>query len=210
MFLQIPISNLLRKLFKPSSLPINEMISPLELRRQALHLCFGIFLVSMLYFHMFNIYSLIAIFLGGCILSFLCKRYRVPLASWVMDKFERPENRYVFPGKGPIFFMLGSMIVVYFFPLKIALASIMILTLGDAVSHVFGKLLSRRTYKHLKSVEGTVAGIAFSFFGALLFVNVFAALFGSLLSMGLETIKMEGIDDNLLIPIVAALIMSLF
>lgn len=186
------------------------MISPLELRRQGLHLLFGLFIISMLYFHLFTLYHLIGVFILGCVLSFLCKHFSVPIASWVMDTFERPENRYVFPGKGPIFFMLGSIIVVYFFPLKIALASIMILTLGDAVSHVFGKLLSRRTYKHLKSIEGTIAGIAFSFVGALLFVNVLAALFGSMFSMILETIKIDGVDDNLLIPIVAAVIMSFF
>ncbi len=186
------------------------MISSLELRRQTLHLFFGLFIIVMLYFNIFTIYYLMGILILGFILSILCKRYRVPIASWVIDKFERPENRYIFPGKGPIFFILGSIFVVYLFPQNIALASIMILTLGDALSHVFGKLLSGKTYKHLKSVEGTIAGMAFSFIGALLFVNVFAALFGSLLSMSLENIKISYIDDNLLIPIVAALIMSLF
>ncbi|HIH14739.1 MAG: Phosphatidate cytidylyltransferase [archaeon GW2011_AR17] len=186
------------------------MISALELRRQFLHMAFGIFLVTMLYFHFFNIYHLIGILILGLIFSRLCKSYTIPLASWVMEKFERPENRKTFPGKGPIFFTIGSIIVVYFFPLKIALASIIILTLGDALSHIFGKLLSRKTYKYLKSVEGTIAGIAFSFFGALLFVNVFAALSGSLLSMVLETLKLDYIDDNLLVPVTAALIMSIF
>ncbi|MDP3728967.1 MAG: hypothetical protein Q8R18_05975 [bacterium] len=186
------------------------MISALELRRQFLHMAFGIFLVAMLYFNLFTIWHLIGILILGIIFSRLCKSFTVPLASWVMEKFERPENLKTFPGKGPIFFVLGSIIVVYFFPLKIALASIIILTLGDALSHIFGKLLSRKTYKYLKSVEGTIAGIAFSFFGALLFVNVFAALFGSLLSMTLETFKLDYIDDNLLVPITAALVMSIF
>ena len=186
------------------------MISSLELRRQVLHLIFGIFIICMLYFSLFTIYHLMGILVLGIILSRLCKHYRVPLASWVLDYFEREENKKTFPGKGPIFFMLGSIIVVYFFPLKIALASIIILTLGDAVSHIFGKVLSRKTYKYLKSIEGTIAGIAFSFFGALLFVNVFAALFGSMLSMLLETIKMDYIDDNLLVPVVAAIVMSIF
>src|SRR3989344_2018410 len=170
------------------------MISALELRRQFLHMAFGIFLVTMLYFHFFNIYHLIGILILGLIFSRLCKSYTIPLASWVMEKFERPENRKTFPGKGPIFFTIGSII----------------LTLGDALSHIFGKLLSRKTYKYLKSVEGTIAGIAFSFFGALLFVNVFAALSGSLLSMVLETLKLDYIDDNLLVPVTAALIMSIF
>src|SRR3989338_6198102 len=137
------------------------MISALELRRQFLHMAFGIFLVTMLYFHFFNIYHLIGILILGLIFSRLCKSYTIPLASWVMEKFERPENRKTFPGKGPIFFTIGSIIVV-------------------------------------------------SFFGALLFVNVFAALSGSLLSMVLETLKLDYIDDNLLVPVTAALIMSIF
>lgn len=186
------------------------MISALELRRQFLHMFFGIFLVTMLYFHIFTLIHLIAILVLGIILSRLCKSFTVPIASWVLEKFERPESRKIFPGKGPIFFMIGSIIVVYFFSLKIALASIIILTLGDALSHIFGKLLSKKTYKYLKSIEGTIAGIAFSFFGALLFVNVFAALSGSLLSMTLETLKLDFIDDNLLVPVTAALVMSIF
>jgi len=186
------------------------MISALEWRRQFLHIAFGIFLVTMLYFHLFSIWHLIGILFVGILFSRLCKSFRVPFASWVLEKFERPENIKTFPGKGPIFFMIGSIIVVYFFSLKIALASIIILTLGDALSHIFGKLLSRKTYKYLKSVEGTIAGIAFSFFGALLFVNVFAALSGSLLSMALETLKLDFIDDNLLVPVTAALVMSIF
>ena len=139
------------------------MISALELRRQFLHLAFGIVLVTLLYMQIFTLYHLLGIFVLGVILSKLCKHFRVPLASWVMDKFERPQNRHTFPGKGPIFFMLGSIIVVYFFPLKIALASIMILTLGDAVSHIFGKLLSRRTYKYLKSIEEQLQALLFLF-----------------------------------------------
>ncbi len=186
------------------------MISALELRRQFLHMAFGIFLMTMLYFNIFTIWHLIGILILGIILSRLCKSFTVPIASWIIDKFERPENLKTFPGKGPIFFVLGSIIVVYFFPLKIALASIIILTLGDSLAHIFGKLLSNRTYKYLKSIEGTIVGIAFSFFGALLFVNVFAALSGSLLSMTLESLKLNYIDDNLLVPVTAALIMSLF
>tara|TARA_Y100000310_G_scaffold313860_1_gene362685 strand:+ start:5556 stop:6122 length:567 start_codon:yes stop_codon:yes gene_type:complete len=184
------------------------MISKLELRRQVLHIGFGSFLITMLYLAWFNIYHMFAILIVGVVLSRLCKSYRVPVASWVMDHFEREEFRKTVPGKGPIFFMIGSIIVLYFFPLKIALASMVMLTIGDAMSHIFGKLLSKRTYKHLKSVEGTIAGILFSFLGALLFVDVVLALVGSLITMGLEGVKFK-IEDNLYIPIVASIVMSL-
>ena len=184
------------------------MISGLEFRRQLLHMSFGIFLIIMLYLGWFNVYHLIGILVLGYTCSQLCKRFRVPVASWVMDRFERKEYRKTFPGKGPIFFMIGSILVVYFFPLKIALASMLMLSVGDGVSHIFGKLLSKKTYKHLKSVEGTIVGIVFSFLGALIFVDVALALWGSIIAMGLEGFDF-GLDDNLYIPIVAAVVMSL-
>lgn len=184
------------------------MLSRLELRRQLLHMGFGIFLVMMLYLGIFTVVHLAIILFLGLLLSQICVHYHVPVASWVMDNFERKEFRKTFPGKGPILFLLGSLIVVLIFPLKIALASMMILSLGDAVSHIFGKLLSRRTYKYLKSVEGTLLAILFSFIGALLFVNVAAALASSVLSMLFEDLK-TGIDDNVWIPLIAASVMVL-
>ena len=103
--------------------------------------------------------------------------------------------------------MLGSIFVVYLFPLKIALAAMMILSIGDALSHIFGKLLSGKTYKYLKSVEGTLIGMVFSFFGALIFVDASAALIGTSLALGFESINIE-IEDNLFVPIIAAIVMA--
>lgn len=185
------------------------MISPLELRRQILHLSFGVALVILLYLGIFNIFHMIAILAAGLIMSYFCRNYEVPIASWVMEKFERETNRKIFPGRGPIFLMIGSVSVLALFPLKIALASMMILAMGDAFSHIIGKLLSARTYTHLKSVEGTIAGIIFSFCGALFFVSFLPAIVASVLSMLVENVKL-GIDDNLLIPIIAASVLSLF
>ena len=172
------------------------MITGLEFRRQILHLLFGVFLVTMLYFGLFNIYHMLAILVLGFILSKLCTFTKIPIASWVMDRFERKEFRKTFPGKGPILFMIGSIIVLYFFPLKIALASMIILSVGDAASHIFGKILSNRTYKYLKSIEGTIIGILFSFVSALIFVEFALALWASLIAMSLEGFKFK-LDDNI-------------
>ena len=57
-----------------------------------------------------------------------------------------------------------------------------------------------------------MAGAIAGFFGALLFVPWLYALIASLISMLIEGIDFEikgfKVDDNLLIPIVAAIIMS--
>ena len=164
-------------------------LTGLELRRQLLHMTFGIVLIALLYFGIINNYHMVAILLGGLLVSKLCTLRRIPLASWVMDRFERKEFRTTFPGKGPIFFMIGSIIVLFLFPLNIALAAMVILSVGDAISHM--------------------AGIIASFFGVLIFVNFFAALAGTCLTLFFEDLKL-GIEDNLFIPIVAAIIMSLF
>lgn len=188
---------------------MNIRLSGLEFRRQMLHVIFGLFLVVMLYLGWFNIYHMIGILVLGVVLSRLCVKYRVPLASYVMDKFERAEFRKRFPGKGPIFFMVGSIIVLLLFPLKIALASMVILSIGDGLSHIFGKLLCKRKYKYLKSVEGTILGMGFSLLGALFFVSFVPALFAVLSSLLLENFK-TGVEDNIMIPIVAAVVLSLF
>lgn len=196
--------------FLNGSLRFSAMLSALELRRQLLHILFGLFLVVMLSKGLFTVSHLVVILVLGLVLSYLCKQYYVPLASWVMDHFEREENRKTFPGKGPILFVIGSIIVVSLFPLTIALASMMILTVGDALSHIFGKLLSRKAYATLKSVEGTLIGILSGFVVALVFVdNAAVAFVGAFTAMAFEGVNF-GVDDNLWIPIIAATSMSLF
>ncbi|MBT4174222.1 hypothetical protein HOE07_00930 [archaeon] len=180
----------------------------LELRRQLLHMFFGLFLVAMLYFEIFNLYWMVGILGAGVVLSELCKRGRVPLASWVMDHFERDENRKAFPGRGPIFFMIGSIIVLWLFSKDVALASMVILAVGDAVSHIFGKLLSKKKYKYLKSVKGTLIGVGCGILGAFIFVSIIPAVVGGAVSMLFEGLDL-GLEDNLYIPIVAAIAISL-
>lgn len=183
-------------------------LSSLEFRRQLLHIFFGLFLVTMLYFNIFNLYWMFAILIAGMVCSELCKRTRVPIASWVMDRFEREGNRKSFPGKGPIYFMIGSIIVLVLFSRDIALASMVILAIGDGLSHIFGKLLSRKRYKYFKSVKGTVFSIIPAILGAFIFVSFVPAVIGGAVSMLFESLKIE-IEDNLYLPIIAAIVMSL-
>lgn len=184
------------------------MLSALELRRQIFHLFFGIILVTLLYFNVLTTFYLFLLLAFGFALSFLSRYYDLPIIAWFLDRFERPEDRYKFPGKGPIFFVIGSLIVLILFSKATALASMVILTTGDAVSHVAGKLLSKRTYVYLKSWEGMVAGIMLAFASALFFVDSTPALLGSIVAMAVEGLKL-GLDDNLILPVSAAIVISL-
>src|SRR3989339_683182 len=107
------------------------MLSKQEFGRQILHLGIG-FVVALAYY--LDILSPLAVLLGivvGGLASILSKRVHLPGLSWFLDHFEREEMRKTFPGRGLIFFFVGVLLVMKLFPKDIALASIMVLALGD-------------------------------------------------------------------------------
>ena len=89
------------------------------------------------------------------------------------------------------------------------MASIMILALGDSVSHLYGLHYGR--IKHplssTKFFEGTIAGFIAGFIGALIFLPWLEAFLASLAAMAVEAIEIKigagQVDDNLIIPVVA-------
>lgn len=122
-----------------------------------------------------------------------------------------------FPGKGVIFFFVGVLLSLQLFEKDIALASIMVLSLGDSVSHLIGKSFGR--IKNIfngdgkKLLEGTLAGTLAGFFGALVFVPFPEAFLGAFGAMIVEVVKIDfndlTLDDNLVVPLVAGTIMFL-
>ena len=120
-----------------------------------------------------------------------------------------------FPGRGTLFFVIGSLLVIQLFELKIALAAIMVLTLGDSVSHLFGaqfgQIKNIFNGKSRKLLEGTLAGTVAGFFGAMLFVPIPEAFLGSLGAMIAEVVQIDfnekTLDDNMVVPLVAGTVM---
>lgn len=188
-----------------------------EIKRQALHAAMGVILVILLSNHLINTWHIFWLLIIGSLLAFLSKRIRVPIISWILDHCERPEQRKTFPGRGPVFFILGSLLVLKLFPFDAALAAILILSLGDSVSHLFGHYYGRIpnpfNHKSLKLFEGTLMGAGAGFLGALFFVSpseAFLASLGAMLAEAMEfDLNQQHIDDNLVIPLVAGTIILL-
>ena len=96
------------------------------------------------------------------------------------------------------------------------IASIMILTLGDSVSFLYGTFLGkiRLRFNKLKKLEGILAGMLAAFLGALVFVDFIEAFFSSLIAMIVEgagfRIGVNDIDDNIIVPLVAGTVIYLF
>ena len=193
------------------------MLSALELKRQLMHIFVGLVTIALIYYDILSPFSLLLLIITGIMLSFLCKRVQIPIISTFLDHVEREEQRRKFPGKGTIFFFIGVLLSLQLFERDIACASIMILTLGDSISHMFGaqfgKIKNIFNGKSQKLLEGTLAGTLAGFFGALFFVPIPEAFLGSLGAMIAEVIKIDfndtTLDDNLVVPLIAGTVMVL-
>ena len=186
-----------------------------ELNRQIFHMFLGITVVLLLRYGFVNKNIILALILAGLILSFLSAKIKIPVIYDILQKFERKKDMQKFPGKGIIFYFIGIYISLLLFPKEVAMASIMILALGDSVSHLYG--LHYGKIKHplsnTKFFEGTIAGFVAGFIGALIFLPWFEAFFASLAAMVVEAVDIkigaEQVDDNLIIPVVAGAVVWL-
>jgi len=161
--------------------------------------------------------ALFLLIIVGFLASFISKRIELPFFSEMLSFFEREDQRQSFPGKGMLFLFIGSLLALELFDRNIALAAIMILALGDSLSHVFGarfgKIKNIFNGDGRKLWEGTIVGAVAGFLGAWLFVPfswAFVASFGAMIA---EVVKIDlndtTLDDNLVVPLVAGVIMVL-
>jgi dolichol kinase len=94
--------------------------------------------------------------------------------------------------------------------MDIVLASILVLTFADSIGHLFGIQFGKipHPFVSTKFVEGWIAGFIAGFIGAIIFVAWYEALAASFFAMLVEGIEIkigaEEVDDNLIIPLVAA------
>lgn len=177
----------------------------LEFRRKILHMVVGLSIAAGVYFGYLTPFSLSLILIVGIILSFLCTKYKIPGVYWLLEKFER---KHVHPGKGAITFFVGAILALKLFPIDIALASIMILALGDGICAIIGPMGHVKTIlSEKKLIEGTLAGILLGTWGASLFVPWYEALLAASVAMTLEAteLKMNNkiLSDNVLVPLAA-------
>ncbi|MBS3096210.1 hypothetical protein J4480_02110 [Candidatus Woesearchaeota archaeon] len=153
--------------------------------------------------------DILGIIILGFLLSYLSKKIKIPVIYQLLQKLERSEELKRFPGKGTIFYFIGVLVSLMIFPKDIAMASIMVLALGDSVSHLYG--LHYGKIKHplskTKFLEGTIAGFIAGFIGAFVFLPWHEAFFASLAAMIAESAEinagMQQVDDNLVVPFVA-------
>lgn len=184
-------------------------INKFEWNRQLFHIFFGIGIVVLLVYGFIGKNFILALAVIGLVLSYLSKKARIPIVYDLLQKFERKDDLKKFPGKGMIFYLIGIYFALVIFSKDIAMASIMVLALGDSISHLYGLHYGR--IKHplskTKFLEGTIAGFVAGFIGAFVFLPLQEAFFASLAAMVVEAVEVkigtQQVDDNLIVPLVA-------
>ncbi len=214
----------------------------LEIRRKAVHIFCGIFTAIFYYFGFIKWSYVLALVIVGGIFSYLIKvrnnpanyihkkwflinpfmrwwirGHHIPIVDNMLDNFERDECKKTFPGKGALFLFIGMLLSMILFDVwlgykDIAIASIMILTLGDSVSALLGPFGNiPHPLNKVKLIEGTIAGIIAGYVGAVIFVSPIEALLGSTVAMLVEALDLKfskiKLDDNILVPLIAGIVM---
>ena len=190
-------------------------ISALEMRREIFHVVLGISLILLIKTGILNAFRIFLLLIAGGIVSLISRKYKIPIVSWFLQKFERPEQMKRFPGKGAISYFIGVLLAVKLFSPQIALAAIAILAVGDPVSHIIGQTLGKikNPVSERKMIEGNIAGALLGGLAASFFVFPLYAFAGAFFALFLESIEIRMndaiVDDNIVIPLAAGTAMMI-
>lgn len=133
----------------------------LEFRRQILHILYGFALLFLYHYNYIDNKILLGMIIGGAITSLMVKRERLSPIKRFLSLFERDHHLEKFPGRGVLFFTIGTYLTLLLFEREMAYAGILILSVGDAVSNVVGRYWGKIKTKlnPNKNIEGSIAGI---------------------------------------------------
>jgi len=152
----------------------------------------------------------------GVLISIIYMYVDIPVIHWFLTRFERSHHIKKFPGRGVLFIFLSLTILMIFFQKNIVIASILIWAFGDSVSALVGKHYGTRKHplNSKRVIEGTIAGIVAAAIAASFFVSIPAAIVASVVAMTIESLELtvfgRQLDDNFLVPIIAALVLLIF
>jgi len=136
----------------------------------------------------------------------LDKYHHIPLLSTILSKCKRKDDE-----RGFLYFFIGIIVTLYIFSFNMAIASagILMLLLGDSASTLVGRRFGRHKlpFNKLKSFEGSFAFLVVGFLSSLLLLPIFPSVIGAI--VGTITEAYSPIDDNITVPIISALTISL-
>ncbi len=181
----------------------------LELKRQLFHLAMGMCIATGVFYLMplVGLWILLPLILAIIIMITIgALAIKHKIVDFLMFHFERDKEIREFPFRGAIWYGIGIIFPIALMPTNVACAIIAVLSIGDSVSTVIGKTCGKIKIG-MRTLEGSLAFLAFGFFGALIFVNMQTALALAITGAVVELVSPW--DDNLMIPLVLSLAYAL-
>jgi len=180
-----------------------------ELKRQLIHVLAGTVVIwFVLYLGRTNALLIASlIFLIGLIISILLKRgWEIPIASDLIGFAGREKEKH-FPAVGALMFFAGIILTMAFFEnMGVILGALIVAVYGDGASTLVGKAIgSIKTIRGL-TVEGTIGGILVAYLLLVAIFDIVPAIAASIFGMLAEMLPL---DDNLSIPLVSAIVLSI-
>ncbi|MBO8175168.1 MAG: phosphatidate cytidylyltransferase [Thermococcus sp.] len=108
-----------------------------------------------------------------------------------------------------IYFALAALIIVYFFPEDIAIGSIAVATLGDAIAAIIGKPFGKHRFKNGKSIEGSLAYFVTALLILIPLIDIPHAIVGALAGTLAEFYELPP-DDNFSNQLAVAITLYVF
>lgn len=188
-----------------------------EIVRKLVHLIYGFLIITILFFDVYPVLILSTLMVVTILGSFIIKYNKRRLKSLSLFTYyrclERERDLRKFPLKGLITFTLGSLLTIALFERRVALASLVLLTVGDATSHIIGRFYGKvKIFNNLKNIEGTFVAILLCMLINFFIINYIIAFVSAILTLFLEAYEIKigkhYLDDNIYVPIVAGLIIT--
>ena len=175
-----------------------------EVRRQAVHIVFGLLVVLLHATGVITTFHYTLFFLL-CVLVFIFNLL-VPLFTPLFAYFE--ERGVQYPAIGALSYVFGIQLALLL-PEPASYAAIFVLCLGDGVATLIGRRGSHRLpWNRKKTWEGMLAGMAAAVVGALVFLPVLLAVAAGALALLAESIDVP-VDDNISIPLIVGAIVAI-
>ncbi|PWR72416.1 diacylglycerol/polyprenol kinase family protein [Methanospirillum stamsii] len=178
-----------------------------EYLRKTSHLLFGLLVAGViLIFPTYHAAMIIgfSLYIGLILIDLCAKGYQIPLISTILHHMEREGE---FPGKGAFFFVFSALVTLMFFPSVVAAVSVAVLAVLDGFSTIIGIRFGKHRIWKKKTLEGFLGGVIITAALLLLITLPFYAILISLVAGFVELLS--PVDDNLVIPWVVAILITL-
>ena len=172
-----------------------------EQRRQTAQILLGLLVILCLtFFGRFNTLIIVgAVLFGGLVLQqYVIRNGSFRIITFLLDKFERDKFKHRLPGKGAMTYAMGVFLTVLLFPENVIIQCVLIMSISDSLSTLFGK-----KYGVIRIVNGkSLFGSGLFFFSALFIELLFHSIPIALGVAAIATlVELLPLDDNVTVPL---------